>query len=164
MKRNMTTPSLAISIGRSHSRLALLLIPSCSPALRFRRRREPLAQHRTEAIPTTTRLRAMAHSSALQPALITRRSGLMLSIPTPAATTTRPSVLRRSLATQPAAQHGQRSYALSSNTTGNYNTANGVYALYSNTTGNHNTANGVDALLSNTTGNYNTANGVDALS
>ena len=32
-----------------------------------------------------------------------------------------------------------------SNTTGNYNTANGMYALYYNTTGTYNTANGVNA-------------------
>jgi hypothetical protein len=53
--------------------------------------------------------------------------------------------------------------ALYSNTTGNYNTANGVSALYSNTTGNSNTANGLNALYSNTTGNSNTANGLNAL-
>jgi hypothetical protein len=50
-------------------------------------------------------------------------------------------------------------YSLFSNTTGNYNTANGFQALYSNTTGNNNTANGYNSLYSNTTGNNNTALG-----
>ncbi len=50
-----------------------------------------------------------------------------------------------------------------SNTTGNYNTANGLQSLYSNTTGFNNTANGRAALYSNTTGFQNTANGYQAL-
>jgi hypothetical protein len=53
--------------------------------------------------------------------------------------------------------------ALSSNTTGNDNTANGYQALRDNTTGNDNTANGYQALQSNTTGSENTANGRSAL-
>jgi len=52
--------------------------------------------------------------------------------------------------------------ALHSNITGNYNTANGMQALFYNTTGYQNTANGMYALYSNTTGNYNTANGMSA--
>ena len=50
-----------------------------------------------------------------------------------------------------------------SNTTGFFNTANGVQALYSNTTGNSNTANGYRALFRNSTGFENTANGERAL-
>ena len=58
----------------------------------------------------------------------------------------------------------QDSNALISNTTGGYNTANGVNALYRNTTGTNNTANGVEkALYSNTDGAQNTANGSSAL-
>ena len=53
--------------------------------------------------------------------------------------------------------------ALSSNTTGNANTASGYDALFSNTTGNNNTASGLQALYSNTTGNNNTASGRNAL-
>ena len=53
--------------------------------------------------------------------------------------------------------------ALSSNTTGIYNTATGRNALTSNTTGDANNATGDNALSSNTTGSYNTANGDDAL-
>lgn len=53
--------------------------------------------------------------------------------------------------------------ALRLNTTGAQNTANGTEALRLNTTGNQNTANGDGALRSNTTGSYNTANGNDAL-
>jgi hypothetical protein len=53
--------------------------------------------------------------------------------------------------------------ALSANTTGIENTANGVAALQQNTTGNHNTATGVHALLNNTTADENTANGYGAL-
>lgn len=51
-----------------------------------------------------------------------------------------------------------------SNTTGNFNTANGRTALFSNTTGSSNTANGVHSLSANTTGYENTANGMNALS
>jgi hypothetical protein len=53
--------------------------------------------------------------------------------------------------------------ALYYNTTGYYNTANGMNALYSNTDGAYNTANGMNALYSNTDGAYNTANGMQAL-
>ncbi|MDB2377033.1 tail fiber domain-containing protein, partial [Luminiphilus sp.] len=53
--------------------------------------------------------------------------------------------------------------ALSSNSTGGYNTAIGRSALSSNTTGLENTASGYGALSSNSTGGYNTASGSDAL-
>src|SRR5580658_6566921 len=52
---------------------------------------------------------------------------------------------------------------LSSETTGNYNTAIGDAALSSNTSGTYDTATGVDALDLNTTGNDNTAYGFEAL-
>jgi hypothetical protein len=53
--------------------------------------------------------------------------------------------------------------SLFSDTTGGYNTGTGVNALYNNTGGTSNTATGVNALYSNTTASYNTANGVNAL-
>jgi hypothetical protein len=53
--------------------------------------------------------------------------------------------------------------ALSSNTTGTFNTANGAYALQYNTTGSQNTANGRCALENNTGGSENTANGYATL-
>jgi uncharacterized coiled-coil protein SlyX len=53
--------------------------------------------------------------------------------------------------------------ALFSNTTGNFNTADGFNALTHNSTGTRNTANGVNALLGNTIGGSNTAEGVNAL-
>jgi Chaperone of endosialidase len=53
--------------------------------------------------------------------------------------------------------------ALFNDTTGGYNTGTGVNALYNNTGGTSNTATGVNALYSNTTASYNTANGVNAL-
>ena len=52
--------------------------------------------------------------------------------------------------------------ALTSNTAGSSNTANGLNALGSNNTGNNNTAQGANALVSNTSGNSNIALGVDA--
>ncbi len=52
--------------------------------------------------------------------------------------------------------------ALTSNTTGGYNTATGRSALVLNTTGEFNTANGVAALFSNVTGSNNTAVGTNA--
>src|SRR5208283_4489993 len=54
-------------------------------------------------------------------------------------------------------------YSLASNTNGYNNTANGYEALYSNTSGGDNVANGVAALYANTSGNYNTASGQQAL-
>ena len=54
--------------------------------------------------------------------------------------------------------------ALSSLSSGLYNTALGLQALFSDTTGGtSNTATGVNALYSNTTASYNTADGVNAL-
>ena len=53
--------------------------------------------------------------------------------------------------------------ALTSNTTGNENTAAGANALPYNTTGTNNTATGVNALRNNTTGTDNTAMGSQAL-
>jgi hypothetical protein len=49
------------------------------------------------------------------------------------------------------------------NTTGSYNSAQGVSALYSNPTGSYNNAQGYAALYSNTTGSYNSAQGYSAL-
>ena len=54
-------------------------------------------------------------------------------------------------------------YALHFNTEGNYNSVYGYQALYSNTTGVRNTANGMYALYSNITGDRNTAIGMYAL-
>ena len=86
------------------------------------------------------------------------------SIATPPATATRPTVLLALSGNTTGIDNTANGIgALSSNTTGGSNTANGVQALYSNTTGNNNTANGVQALSSNTTGNYNTATGYTAL-
>ena len=53
--------------------------------------------------------------------------------------------------------------ALSSNTTGTYNTAIGPYALATNTTGYWNTAVGLGTIATNTTGYWNTAVGTYAL-
>ena len=58
---------------------------------------------------------------------------------------------------------GKTHYSLYSNTTGNFNVANGSSALYSNTTGNYNVANGFSSLNFNTTGYNNTANGYQSL-
>jgi trimeric autotransporter adhesin len=55
------------------------------------------------------------------------------------------------------------SFALNSNTTGDYNSAFGYAALYSNTTGTPNTAIGYTALYTNTSGYENTAIGAYAL-
>jgi hypothetical protein len=52
---------------------------------------------------------------------------------------------------------------LSSNTTGNNNTASGSSSLYSNTTGSQNTASGANSLSSNTEGYQNTASGAFSL-
>ena len=117
---------------------------SCSPALRFRRQREPSARHRTEAIPTTTPLRAMMRSSMPHNRL--RQHGHRLC--------------KRSPATPTGSNNTAVGFhALFNNTTGSDNTAIGSHALFSNTAGNDNTAIGVHALFSNTTGVYNTANG-----
>ena len=53
--------------------------------------------------------------------------------------------------------------ALRSNTTGDFNTANGFQSLYGNTTGTENTATGFFALANNAPGQLNTATGRSAL-
>jgi len=53
--------------------------------------------------------------------------------------------------------------ALAANSTGSRNAAHGAFALNANTTGFDNTATGFSSLTSNTTGNYNTAHGAGAL-
>ena len=70
----------------------------------------------------------------------------MRSLATPRATPTPPA----------------ESDALASNTTGNFNTANGSAALANNATGSNNTAYGDGALVGNITGSSNTAIGVFA--
>jgi trimeric autotransporter adhesin len=58
---------------------------------------------------------------------------------------------------------GIGSSALTSNSSGNYNTALGYWSFYSNTTGSWNTASGNESLASNSTGNSNSAFGAGAL-
>jgi hypothetical protein len=116
-----------------------------SPALRFRRKREPFANKAATGATST-------------PCWV-----MMRSLATPAAATTRQSVLKRSLAIPPATLTRPPGGALSRNTTGGANTATGTAALATNTTGNNNTATGLDALFVNKTGNNNTAVGSDAL-
>ena len=107
---------------------------SRSHGLRLRRRRDRLRQHLTEAIPAITPLRATMRFSASQPASATRPSVFMRCIVTRPATPTRPSVLN----------------ALFSNTTGNYNTANGSLALNHNTTGRRQHGQRLSSALYNT--------------
>ena len=140
-----------------------------------------LPPHRTEAIPTATPLRGRC---ALQPhnrqqqhghrfqALFSNTTGsdntatgsnaLYSKTHTGLPVPTRPTVIKRSIATQPAATTRPTvSHALFSNTTGDDNTATGSQALFNNTTGSDNTANGAQALFIATqpaVGN-NTANG-----
>ena len=88
----------------------------------------------------------------------TRPTVLMRSIATPPAAATRPTVSVRSLSNTIGQQHNTAHTVLarrstSSNTTGGSNTANGVGALYNNTTGSNNTANGYQALVINTGAN-----------
>ena len=87
----------------------------------------------------------IVRSLATQPAGSTRPTALARSISTPPAKRIRRLVFMPSLSTPPVAE----------------NTATGYHALYSNTTGNFNTANGVQrCALSTPTGNVNTAIGV----
>ena len=79
---------------------------------------------------------------------------------TPPATSTRPPVFKRSLATLPGSVNTATGYrALQDNTTGTNNTATGFLALANNTEGDANTATGYRALHDNTTGIQNTAIG-----
>ena len=88
----------------------------------------------------------------------------MRSSASPRAPATRPSVLPPSVATQPATSTRRIGFAaLGSNTTGDFNTAEGSGALLLNTTGSSNTANGNNSLFHNTTGFQNVATGVQAL-
>jgi hypothetical protein len=54
-------------------------------------------------------------------------------------------------------------WALTDNSSGDYNTALGALSLVKNTTGGHNTATGTNSLFYNTTGSNNTANGGNSL-
>ena len=65
--------------------------------------------------------------------------------------------------TEGSANTADGALALSSNTTGGFNTGIGYNALGQNTTGSENTANGAQALYGNTEGGANTATGSGAL-
>jgi Chaperone of endosialidase len=145
IKNNMTVPHLKTSIGRSSSRLALLLTPLVLACFAL----APVAQAKDHPTPTPT--------------------------PSPTPTPTPPgedrgngnsaaegvNALNPGTIGEDNTAHGW--FSLFSNTIGSNNTANGYQALDSNTTGNNNTANGHRALAFSTTGNGNTANGAGAL-
>ena len=124
MKRNMTTPSLAISIGRSRSRLALLLIPlvfacfALSPDGRavspppdggYPNNNTAEGSDALFSLTTGTDNTAIGFDAlysntggGASSATRTRRLVLRRSLATQSAATTRPSVFKRSLTTQPA--------------------------------------------------------------
>jgi Chaperone of endosialidase len=147
MKRNMTTPSLAISIGRSRSRLALLLIPLVFACFMLSPTARAVLPPPDGGYPNNNTAEG---------------SGALFSLTTGTDNTAIGFDALYSF--QGSWNTAVGSQALFSNTTGNQNTATGFQALFNNSTGFNNTASGYAALASNTTGGSNTATGFGALS
>jgi hypothetical protein len=145
-KTNMTILSLIKSIGRSPSRLALLLILLVFACF-------ALSQSARGVVPAPDGGYPGQNTAEGQNALkdLTTGSG----------NTAVGWFSLKSLATG-GFNTGVGAGTLALNTANN-NTATGAAALFLNTTGDGNTANGVAALLNNSTGAANTANGVQAL-
>jgi hypothetical protein len=149
--KNMTTPHLRKSIGRSPLRLALLLIPSAIALAWFAL--SPTA-HSQACFSNCSSSGNVANTALGTNVLINNTSGA-------ANTGIGYQALRQN--TSGSANTASGYQALIFNTTGGGNTANGAGALESNTTGSDNTANGGGALTKNTAGSDNTANGGSAL-
>jgi hypothetical protein len=145
--KNMTTPHLRKSIGRSPLRLAFLLIPLALVCF---------------ALSPTARAVLPAPDGGYPGENTAEGEDALFSLTTGGANTaTGFDALYFNTTGDDNTATGDG--ALYLNTTGNLNTANGTGALFQNTTGNDNTANGTVALGSNTTGSSNTADGSSAL-
>jgi hypothetical protein len=162
-KTNMTILRLIKSIGRSPSRLALLLILLVFGCF-------ALSQSAQGVVPAPDGGYPGQNTAEGQNALknLTTGSGNTavgwFSLKSLATGSFNTGVGAGTLALNTADNNtATGAAALFLNTTGDGNTANGVAALLSNSTGAANTANGVQALFSNTAGSNNTANGNQAL-
>jgi len=163
-KTNMTTLRFIKSIGRSPSRLALLLIPLVLACFAL----SPRAQ---AVVPPPDGDYPGFNTAEGENALLSLTSGtyntaigfLSLQDVTTGARNTgvgAATLVFNNGVNNTAIGAG----ALLNNTTGSGNTATGFFALIRNTEGGSNTANGASALAFNTTGDENTATGANALS
>ena len=177
----MTTVRLIKSIGRSPSRLALLLIPlvfACIGLL-------PIAQavvpppdggypnfttaegtNALQSLTTGAANTAVGWSSLLSDTTGGFNTGVgagALALNTIGFNNTAIGVAALLFNTTGTENTANGTAALEFNETGSTNTANGAFALFSNTTGSENTAIGDSALSRNTTGIQNTASGSQAL-
>jgi len=159
----MTTPRLTKSIGRSSSRLALLLIALLLVCIGLSPIARAVCQQGCDIPNANTFLgvdalenntTGMQNTATGLQALVSNTTGNY---------NTANGVGALSNNTTGMQNTATGLQALVSNTTGSFNTANGVQALSGNTTGYFNTANGYGALVRNTTGGYNTATGGFAL-
>jgi hypothetical protein len=172
----MTTQHFKKSIGRSPSRLALLLIPLVLVYIGFLPKAEAVVPPPAGGYPNFT---TAAGDHALQAltlglgntaigtfSLFSVTTGsfntavgagsLDLNTADSNTATGAAALLFNTTGTENTANG---TAALEFNNIGAQNTANGAFALFNNTTGSNNTANGGNVLLSNTTGSNNTANG-----
>jgi trimeric autotransporter adhesin len=181
MQKNMTTPSLAISINRSPLRSVFVLIPVVLICF-------GLSPAGTAVSPPPDGGYPGANTAEGDDALFSLTTGVQntaIGFQALYANTTGPNntaIGFDALASNTTGDHNTATgvvalwqntigfgntalgaVALASNTAGNNNTATGLSALSNNTTGSDNTANGVQALAINRTGNNNTANGTNAL-
>jgi uncharacterized coiled-coil protein SlyX len=180
-QKNMTTLRLIKSMGRSPSRLALLLIPLVLGCIGLLPKAQAVSPPPPGGYPNFT---TAAGDHALQALTLgvgntaigtfslfsvtagnfnTALGAGALDLNT-ADSNTATGAAALLFNTTGAENTANGTAALEFNDTGSQNTANGAFALFNNTTGDSNTANGASALNFNTTGNNNTANGVAALS
>jgi hypothetical protein len=161
--KNMTTPHLKKSIGRSSSRLALLLIPVVFACFALC----PMAQAVSPAPDGAYPGGNTAEGTNALLSLTTGQNNTAVGVNSLSSTTDGGSntaigggALRFNTSVENTAVGFQ---ALFRNSTGQSNTATGFAALQLNTTGRFNTATGLEALRNNTTGSDNTAMGSSLL-
>jgi hypothetical protein len=164
--KNMTTPRLKKSIGRSSSRLALLLIPLVFACFALSPMAQAVSPPPDGGYPgqnTAEGDNALFSLSPTDGAFNTAIGWVSLFSNTTGSLNT--GVGAGTLWANTTADNNTAvgAGALALNTTGEGNTANGALALLQNTVGKGNTAIGAAALLFNTTGQGNTALGARAL-
>ena len=164
-KQNMTTLRLIKSIGRSPSRLALLLIPlvfACfALAPTAQATKPPKPEDRSNGNSAAENVDALNLATTGSENTAHGWSSLFTNDTGSFNTADGFQALFHNLTGFHNLAIGWR--ALFENTIGFQNTATGAAALHDNTTGINNTAVGAAALFSNQTGRFNTASGFQAL-
>jgi hypothetical protein len=160
--KNMTTPHSKKTMGRSPSRLALVLIPLAIACFALSPQARADCQEGCDLSNFSTFLGDSALVNNTGASNTAVGSGALTSN-TVGSQNTAIGVDVLSTNTTGLLNTASGFFALRSNTEGYLNTANGSSALSANTTGNRNTATGSDTLTANTSGNGNTASGDSAL-